>query len=203
MNTPHERLKSARTAAGYSSASSAAARIGVSMGSYGSHENGHRGITADSAERYAAAFGVDASWILFGQGRGPDITPQSTPLTGFSEGDIAPYRAEHSFQDMAFRIARSSHRLDHPTLWTLKTHHPGLALLARDVLVVDLRATTPDPGDIAIVQTIDPNTGDGTTRLLRYLPPYLTDGIATDLRRIDPDHTTIMGTVRATIRLSR
>lgn len=203
MTTPHDRLKSARTAAGYASASAAAARIGVSMGSYGSHENGHRGITADAAERYGAVFGVDASWILFGQGRGPKVDSPAPSIPGFSDGDVAPFRAEQSVQDMAFRIARSSHQIDHPTLWTVKTAYPGLALLAKDVLVADLRATSPATGDIVIVQIIDPDTGEAETRLRRYMPPYLTDGTAGDLTQIDPDHTTIMGTVRATLRLPR
>lgn len=67
----NERLRAARVAAGFKSASAAAARFGWKVGAYRHHENGTAGYKPDSAAEYAAAFGVDESWLMFGRGRGP------------------------------------------------------------------------------------------------------------------------------------
>ncbi len=66
MMTPGDRLKQAREAAGYRRRTAAAARAGVSYSTFGAHENGQNGISPDMADIYARAFGVDRSWLLFG-----------------------------------------------------------------------------------------------------------------------------------------
>ena len=63
MVTRH-RLKQARTEAGYASAAAAAKAFGWPIGTYSCHENGARGITVETAKRYAAAFHIDAGWLL-------------------------------------------------------------------------------------------------------------------------------------------
>lgn len=65
------RLRSARKAAGFRSASSAAEQFGWPTSTYVAHENGSRTIGQDDAERYAKAFKargakVSAPVILFG-----------------------------------------------------------------------------------------------------------------------------------------
>ena len=80
--TPGERLRAAREAAGHLSARLAAKALGVTYSTYLSHENGRTGYTADQAERYAAAFDVDAAWLMFGDEElsGPEVTTGAVAL---------------------------------------------------------------------------------------------------------------------------
>lgn len=92
MSEPHERLKQARTAAGFSTAKEGAARAGVTYNTYAQHENGHRGIRPDHAELYARAFGVAPEFILYG--RSPKKSARrGIPIIGRvgagAEGDFA------------------------------------------------------------------------------------------------------------------
>lgn len=68
MQDAHERLQSARRAAGYADATAAARAFGWNENSYRSHENGQRGLRRDSAEKYARAFRVSPAWLLTGEG---------------------------------------------------------------------------------------------------------------------------------------
>lgn len=61
------RLMRARRHSGYETAREAADAYGWNKNTYKSHENGKRGIRAEVARRYAAAFGVSAAWILTGE----------------------------------------------------------------------------------------------------------------------------------------
>ena len=81
--TAGERLRQARILAGYKSAAKAADAMGVNLSAYRSHENGQNGFTAEQAERYASAFGVDAAWLLFGDEEvsGPDVTTGAVALS--------------------------------------------------------------------------------------------------------------------------
>lgn len=65
------RLLQARRRAGYETAREAADAHGWNKNTYKSHENGKRGVRASVAQRYAAAFGVSAGWILTGE-QAPD-----------------------------------------------------------------------------------------------------------------------------------
>jgi transcriptional regulator with XRE-family HTH domain len=92
MSTPGERLRRAREAAGYATAAEGAERAGVKYYTYAQHENGIRGIPADKAARYAAAFGVEPQWILYGgSGSGRRLIPvvgyvgASTEFFGFDD----------------------------------------------------------------------------------------------------------------------
>ncbi|UXN74478.1 hypothetical protein N8D56_04875 [Devosia sp. A8/3-2] len=65
--TPYERLKQARVAAGYATASDAAEAMGLSRGTYIGHENGSRAFRIDAAEKYARWFRVRSAWLLTGE----------------------------------------------------------------------------------------------------------------------------------------
>ena len=78
MSTPAKRLKDARQAAGYETATGAAAAFGWTRPTYHAHENGNKTITAVAAKKYAKAFRVSAAWLLFGQGS-PEIPMQQIP----------------------------------------------------------------------------------------------------------------------------
>lgn len=58
MQESGERLKKAREAAGYPSASAFANANGLTVSTYVSHENGTRGLTVSAAKRYAAILGI-------------------------------------------------------------------------------------------------------------------------------------------------
>lgn len=66
--TRASRLRSARLAAGYRSATKAADDMKIPLGTYAGHENGSRDFDQGSAERYAAQFGVRVAWLMLGEG---------------------------------------------------------------------------------------------------------------------------------------
>jgi transcriptional regulator with XRE-family HTH domain len=76
--TRGERLRLARKKL-YSSASSAAAAMGIPAATYGSHEraesSGGRDYGPEEAQRYARRFGVTAEWLLVGKGEPPKQDP--------------------------------------------------------------------------------------------------------------------------------
>ena len=82
---PYERLRRARTDAGFETATDAAKAFGFGKSAYISHENGTRGLHPEVADRYAKAFRVAAEWILYGKSKtrpAPDKRPQ-VPLVGY------------------------------------------------------------------------------------------------------------------------
>ncbi len=96
VETPADRLRRARMAAGFETAASAAAALGVSQATYGQHENGLRGFPASKAEKYARRFRVTPEWLLYGRGEDPTAKPTSetVPLVGYvGAGAVAHYYA--------------------------------------------------------------------------------------------------------------
>lgn len=76
METPNERLRIARQRF-FKSAAEAARSLGLSVGTYSGHENGHRGFPASRAPAYARKFKVSEEWLLYGKGDG-DPSPTLT-----------------------------------------------------------------------------------------------------------------------------
>jgi len=80
-----ERLRAARLARGYQTATEAAKKYQLNFNTYASHEGGSRNIPLQKLRMYAKMFDVDEQWLLTGTGRGPvglhgaDIEP--IPLT--------------------------------------------------------------------------------------------------------------------------
>jgi len=66
--TMNERLKRARLTAGYRTASDAINRFGWRGSTYRAHENGQNQFDATTATTYARAYGVNAGWLLTGDG---------------------------------------------------------------------------------------------------------------------------------------
>lgn len=90
-----ERLKWARKAAGYETATDACTAFGwPSLDTYRSHEREPRGkspgFNEEWAERYAQAFRVDWLWLLHGQG---------APKSQSGTGQIPTY--EQAWEEMA------------------------------------------------------------------------------------------------------
>lgn len=65
-----ERLRQARKAAGFASATAAALALGMKYPTYAGHENGNRGLRAN-LEQYSRRFQVSMAWLLTGRGDGP------------------------------------------------------------------------------------------------------------------------------------
>lgn len=80
MSGPEDRLRSAREAAGFETAADAARRFSWAVSTYRAHENGQNGMRDEHIVRYARAFRVSPSWLLFGSG-GPDR--KNLPLVGY------------------------------------------------------------------------------------------------------------------------
>jgi len=68
MTSVPARLKKARQAAGFRTATAAAARFVWNRHTYTSNENGHRPLSRDAAVAYARAFKVNLEWLLTGKG---------------------------------------------------------------------------------------------------------------------------------------
>lgn len=71
VSTAAERLKAAREAAGYDTASAAAEAMGTALSTYLQHENGIRGFPAPKAQKYARFFRTSPEWLLYGKGEKP------------------------------------------------------------------------------------------------------------------------------------
>lgn len=67
MNTPGDRLRNARRAAGFKTQREACQRYGWNENTYRTHENGPRGISKSAALEYARVFKVSVAWLLTGQ----------------------------------------------------------------------------------------------------------------------------------------
>jgi SOS-response transcriptional repressor LexA len=83
MKTAGDRLKWARESASYDSAAEFARAHGIGEGGYRHHENGTRPIHVHVAKKYSTILGIDAAWLLTGQGRprpGTDLLPNGKPL---------------------------------------------------------------------------------------------------------------------------
>lgn len=68
MSDMHERLRIARDSAGYKSRAKAARRMGIGASTYRAHENGQNEYNAEDADLYGRTFGVNAGWLLTGEG---------------------------------------------------------------------------------------------------------------------------------------
>lgn len=90
MRSFGERLRAAREAARYETASDAARAFGWPIPSYVSHENGTRTPRQPTAENYARVFRVSPAWLLTGEGiMNPDLPVPVVGYIGAGETVIA------------------------------------------------------------------------------------------------------------------
>ena len=71
MKTMGDRLREARQAVGFTSASAAAKSHGWGVSTYIAHENGQNEYSAERAEIYAKAFKTTPAWLLLGRAAPP------------------------------------------------------------------------------------------------------------------------------------
>lgn len=75
MDSQHERLRRAREAAGFETATDAAEAMGVKVPTYIHHENGRAGLSR-VGQKYARFFKVSYEWLMTGRG---DMKPARAP----------------------------------------------------------------------------------------------------------------------------
>lgn len=75
-----DRLRAARSDAGYESAAQAARALGVPIPTYTSHENGIRGVPREDVARYAVFFRVSVEWLLTGK---HSVRTNSVPIVAY------------------------------------------------------------------------------------------------------------------------
>lgn len=125
---PHVRLITARIEAGFERPTDAAKANHWVPATYAQHENGHRALSRQAAEVYAARFRVNAGWLLYGDvaprgkipsmrfggiiGAGQQVIP-SDQIDGKIEGTIGAEDGE-AFDvvgDSMFPVARPGDRV--------------------------------------------------------------------------------------------
>ena len=72
-NDMNDRLRNARMAAGFASATDAIEYCKWKGSTYRAHENGQNNFNVEYAARYGKAYGVSASWLLLGEGSEGDV----------------------------------------------------------------------------------------------------------------------------------
>lgn len=154
MNDENERLKLAREAARFATASDAAQAMAIPEPTYLGHENGSRGFSR-KAKKYARFFGVSLEWLLTGKG---DMFGKSRhiPVDGFvGAGAVVEFR-------------RNTPGLDAPDEVVLPVDGMVAALLVRgdsmyprvldgEFVLYDPRPLRPEllAGEYAIVERLD------------------------------------------------
>lgn len=126
MDDSASRLRMAREAAGYASATDAAKALGVPEQTYYAHENSSRGL-ARAGERYAKFFGVSLDWLMTGRGAGPKSAPPA-PL----DIHVRPVAGSAGRLPIRYRVAagtwmESDQAADEPLGWADILPRPGIA----------------------------------------------------------------------------
>lgn len=101
MDSPADRLRKLRLKLGFNTAADACARFGWAVGTYRSHENGHRELSRKAAEAYAKGYRTTAGFLLFGEGpvenekvNAPDMGGETFLERGFEQVVRLPVRGE-------------------------------------------------------------------------------------------------------------
>lgn len=197
MELPRHRLQKARSEAGYATPTDAANALrSINKNTLISHENGNREISRKAAEKYGAAFGVGAGWILYGE-QGEPLAEQAVPhISWISAGSM-----------MRDDVADEA-------LGTLRVNDlpPGdwIALTVRgdsmdrisppdSVIFVNRRDKALVPNALYV---IDDGEGNATYKRYRPGPPMRFEPVSTntELEPIFPEQEpTIVGRVRRTV----
>lgn len=150
MTTPADRLKAARTKAGFKSATAAAKAFGWTESTYLGHENGSRGLQIDAAQRYSRAFRVSWNHLMTGAKDEANESSPGTPVLGHlgvqtdaappvPEAPILPVGAEgYSFEELAAYIAEPGP----PTTYVIVCTTKGQPIMVGDEMLVSAPSAT-------------------------------------------------------------
>jgi transcriptional regulator with XRE-family HTH domain len=138
-------------------------RVGVRKGFISEIISGKKTPSYDTLIAMAAALGVQVGELF------EDAPTKPAPAAGLSESQAVPYAWQPRNQPEAHgdEIAALSSALRRPETYQVTSAVPWLALLAGDVLVVDL-GTAPRDGDLILVGVIDSDSGTTRTILARF-----------------------------------
>jgi transcriptional regulator with XRE-family HTH domain len=159
------RLREARIAAGFTSASAAASAHKWGVSTYLAHENGQNDFDADWAKVYAQAFNTDAGWLLLGKHLlGGDKADPTTGRKTF--GDLLREERERRGWSQADVGSRLNVTRAAVSQWEKNQMRPGIDMLAAlsklfdvpaDRLLALLDPTAALPADSAAnVAQVDP-----------------------------------------------
>ncbi len=163
MNDAASRLRAARIASGFATASDAASRYGWPTQTYLAHENGSRGYRADRAAEYGRRFGVTPEHLLFGSGENAAV-PAETQAALIPIYDVqasAGYGALIDQESIVDRLAFPTGYLSHIT----STHPRHLAIIG---VKGDSMLPTLAHDDIVMVDTTKTNIAYDGMFVLRY-----------------------------------
>ncbi len=145
--------------AGFRSAAAAARAHGWAIGTYAGHENGHRGVTLQAAERYARAYHVKLRWLLgLEEDAGvPDLHHLHGQVLAVTESMVAPVDGSGE-EDPSKRYIEmlevepsaggGSHIEDAPVRGRLAFRRAWLnlhALIASECVVIRVRGESMEP----------------------------------------------------------
>ncbi|GMG82611.1 hypothetical protein LNKW23_18240 [Paralimibaculum aggregatum] len=164
---PHERLRQIRTARGFDSAAEAARHFGWNPVTLRAHEGGQNDIRREMALEYARAFRVSPCWLLFG---GEEPAPGGFDDPPDEWESLAPGPPQ-DYAELMARAKRQAPNIRHPTVFDADGRGQPFGLPRGGLLIVDETAA-PRHGQIVVITTTD-DVGQHTTRLGRYLPPYV------------------------------
>lgn len=141
MTDAASRLREARVAAGFESASSAAKAMGVGISTYVQHENGGRGFPAGRALKYGRFFRVRPEWLLYGRGEkeAPLAEPQLTMLPVLANIQAGAWLAVDDFDQGEERMMSAA----------LDPRYPHARQYLREVQGDSMNARGISPGDYA------------------------------------------------------
>lgn len=95
MSERHDRLQSARIAAGFKTKAEVCRRFGWNANTYKSNENGNAPFGYEQAKEYARAYKVRAEWLYDGEGPQSDDTTATVAIVGFvGAGSVATLFSE-------------------------------------------------------------------------------------------------------------
>jgi SOS-response transcriptional repressor LexA len=140
--TPADRLRAARIAAGFSSTVAAASSLGMSASTYRAHENGQNEFSPDQAEVYSKKFKVSAAHLLLGE-PSPDNPALNIRLReAVAEAGVSPAELAESLSEQLGREIGEA---------AVAAMIAGTLQIGADVFIAALRATGASAGpDVAI-----------------------------------------------------
>lgn len=149
MESPADRLKKARTAAGYAHAVDAARAMDIKPTAYANHENGTRGLAREGV-RYARFFRVNLDWLLTGRG---EMRRQAAgvPVMGFvaagAHMSMSGEGAAEGYLDLPEASDVFAVQVRGDSMWP--------RFMAGEFLLVDARPSSPADlvGRYAVVET--------------------------------------------------
>lgn len=215
MNSPAQRLRLARKAAGFVTAQDAAKRFSWHPATYTGHENGSRGISARMLPAYAKSFKVEMQWLLEGTGSMRAATEdEAKPLRasqprrpprpddqGFDDSEATPFvAASPSAARLVAMIAGAlSGGARHVQSYIAQRDYTAFAIQKGDLLIIGTPQLSRD-GDLVIATLSDMNTALSVTvvrqRLGDRLVPPLHGAVDAE-SRLEPG---ILGTVISVVR---